>query len=169
MLNICTTVAAYEIRNNHLLVYKQTYSLRRLCDMKSCICMQKWLNNLEPVTSHQEIERCRTGFFQISYATAVLVHISQDTGAITSACHAETEYNYADCHGACHCTQGPDSFDYFEVKDTDSWSDCKIMCLAFCTALNYTLQARLEKSKMSSRTTGIHNPLLRHTYISTDC
>ena len=27
-----------------------------LCDCKSCVCMPNWLNNLEPITSHQEIE-----------------------------------------------------------------------------------------------------------------
>ena len=27
-----------------------------LCDCKSCVCMPNWLNNLEPITSHQEIK-----------------------------------------------------------------------------------------------------------------
>ena len=53
-----TTVVAGEIGNNHSGVYKQPYSPRRLSvsAWKSCVCMPNWLNNLEPVTSYQEIE-----------------------------------------------------------------------------------------------------------------
>ena len=49
-----STVAANEIGNNHLGVYKQPYSPRRLCDCKSGMYMPNWLNNLEPDTSTQE-------------------------------------------------------------------------------------------------------------------
>ena len=51
-----TTNTADEIGNNHLGVYKQPYSPRRLCDCKSGVCIPNWLNNLEPVTLHQEIK-----------------------------------------------------------------------------------------------------------------
>ena len=50
------TVATSEMRSNHLGVYKQPYSPCHLCDCKSCMCMPNWLNNLEPVTLHQETE-----------------------------------------------------------------------------------------------------------------
>ena len=52
----CHPLAADEIENNHFGASKQPYSTRRLCDCKSCMCMPNPLNNLEPVTSHQEIE-----------------------------------------------------------------------------------------------------------------
>ena len=70
------TVAAGEIGNNHLGVCKQPYSPRLLCDYKSCMCMQNWLNNLEPITSHRNRRRRPKRSFRILSATCNCVHRS---------------------------------------------------------------------------------------------
>ena len=57
--SIPCVVAASEIGNNHLGVYKQPYSPRRLSDCKCCMflpILPNWLNNLELVTLHQEVK-----------------------------------------------------------------------------------------------------------------
>ena len=51
-----STGVADEIRNIHLGLYKPFYSRRHLHDCKGCMCMPNWLNNLESVTSYQDIE-----------------------------------------------------------------------------------------------------------------
>ena len=50
------TVAADEIGNTHLDVYKEPYSSPCLCICKSYMRMPNWLTNIEPITSHQDIE-----------------------------------------------------------------------------------------------------------------
>ena len=46
---------------------------RCLCDIKSCMCMPNWLNNLEPVTSHQKNRRRdATCSFSISFVVTAV-------------------------------------------------------------------------------------------------
>ena len=68
------TVAADEMQKNHLGLNKQHYSL---CDWNTGLrstYMQKILNNLKMVTSHQNIEGAAQSDFRIS--SVVAVHVS---------------------------------------------------------------------------------------------
>ena len=67
------TVAADEIGNNPSGVHKHPYSPRHLCDSKSGTCLQKWLNNLEPITSRQAIKgAAQSDYSRYSFAATVV-------------------------------------------------------------------------------------------------